>query len=468
MKVIDNDSPCSSLLLIHCSSTLHSASVYNIWFVIRFSILSFLFSFFSSLLNSFFTLSSYHFLLCPSFAECVEQTRAVLSYLRVCAAALPIEMLGPLLPLTVQAFTTGLGPHKAKFSSRARAILRKLAERVGEEVLQPLVPAADQALLEYIQRQSRRAQRRKEQRVKDNVDKYLGSDSESDDDGDDDEDDAEGDDSMRVGGSGPTDDSRFSSKGRPRAVRAMDVMGAGLPTSLDDLLEDQSASFVGGAGRGLSGKAGMRAVGAAGVVAVGGGGVGGRARGAGTGVVHAHAGKMGGGDAGATKVGGGAASLAGVVARGDDDDEDDEYRVQVNAEGRVIISAKDDISVRAAAADTLLAEAGRRRSREAAAAEKSAASAAAAGGGGAGGGKRQRRDPGEEYRAKNAGGDVWKKGMLEPHAYIPLDPRLLSKKNHREAMGTFGAVVNRKSAEKAKGRQGGNRKQRGNARKSDK
>lgn len=51
------------------------------------------------------------------------------------------------------------------------------------------------------------------------------------------------------------------------------------------------------------------------------------------------------------------------------------------------------------------------------------------------------RDPGAEYRAKNAGGDVWKKGALQPHAYIPLDPRLLSKKHKAVAVEHFGQVV---------------------------
>ena len=31
--------------------------------------------------------------------------------------------------------------------------------------------------------------------------------------------------------------------------------------------------------------------------------------------------------------------------------------------------------------------------------------------------------------------------MLEPHAYIPLDARLLNKKNHKEAVAHFGVVV---------------------------
>ena len=87
--------------------------------------------------------------------------------------------------------------------------------------------------------------------------------------------------------------------------------------------------------------------------------------------------------------------------------------------------------------------------------------------------KRQRlKEPGEEYRSRKAGGDVWKKGMLEPHAYIPLDPRLLNKKNQKEAVAHFGAVV--KSGKKARicenenGRKGhvvvGNRNQRKQAR----
>jgi ribosomal RNA-processing protein 12 len=55
--------------------------------------------------------------------------------------------------------------------------------------------------------------------------------------------------------------------------------------------------------------------------------------------------------------------------------------------------------------------------------------------------KRKLKEPGIEYKSKKSGGDVWKKGMLEPHAYIPLDPRLLSKKNYKEAVQHFGVVV---------------------------
>ena len=128
-------------------------------------------------------------------------------------------------------------------------------------------------------------------------------------------------------------------------------------------------------------------------------------------------------------------------------------KMQVNAEGRVVISAKDP-SVKEGGAPP--AEAGVRRARDAD--DLAAAAAAADAASSAGQSKRPRvRAPGEEYRAKNAGGDVWKKGMLEPHAYIPLDPRLLNRKNHREAVSTFGAVVSggKGGGSKARGAAGG-------------
>ena len=38
--------------------------------------------------------------------------------------------------------------------------------------------------------------------------------------------------------------------------------------------------------------------------------------------------------------------------------------------------------------------------------------------------------PGEEYKSKKSTGDIWKKGMLQPHAYIPLNGKLLGKKKN--------------------------------------
>ncbi|KAL3671853.1 hypothetical protein V7S43_002521 [Phytophthora oleae] len=65
--------------------------------------------------------------------------------------------------------------------------------------------------------------------------------------------------------------------------------------------------------------------------------------------------------------------------------------------------------------------------------------------------KRKRDDDGlngREYRAKKAGGDMKKKGKLEPYAYIPLDPKLMAKRNKREAVTRFGGSVGKRRGKK--------------------
>ena len=364
--------------------------------------------------------------------ECPEETRAVLSYVRVCAAVLPAKThLEGALPQIVYSFSEGLGPHKAKFSSRVRAIMRKLFQRVDTSTLRDLLSEPDKALLEYIERRARKAARKKDVHMVDSnrIDKLLGSDSE---DSDDDEDDNR---SMRgasVAGTSagksiksmksmksmkstktkaPTEaeDPRLSS--RPKAVKAGDVHN-NFPSSLEDLLDDQPASYLGIRRPSTVGKERMMVPSGSSQAGKGG--------------------KFGGGAGGAERP----------------DDEDEEYTVAVTADGRVVVQAREDTSSgamdmeRAGATPGVLG--GRKGAREEAEAEslKVAAAEAALK-------KRQRtKEPGEEYRSKKAGGDVWKKGMLEPHAYIPLDPRLLNKKNHKEAVAHFGAVV--KSGKKAR------------------
>ncbi|OMJ07479.1 Ribosomal RNA-processing protein 12 [Smittium culicis] len=43
--------------------------------------------------------------------------------------------------------------------------------------------------------------------------------------------------------------------------------------------------------------------------------------------------------------------------------------------------------------------------------------------------KRQKKDYGSEFKSKNGKGDTKKKGKLDPYAYIPMDPKLLSSKS---------------------------------------
>jgi ribosomal RNA-processing protein 12 len=62
------------------------------------------------------------------------------------------------------------------------------------------------------------------------------------------------------------------------------------------------------------------------------------------------------------------------------------------------------------------------------------------------GGKRKRgaEDHGKEYRSKKAGGDMKKKGKLDPYAYIPLDPKLMAKRNKRSAVSRYGGSVGKR------------------------
>ncbi|GAB9470174.1 hypothetical protein Gpo141_00007426 [Globisporangium polare] len=58
--------------------------------------------------------------------------------------------------------------------------------------------------------------------------------------------------------------------------------------------------------------------------------------------------------------------------------------------------------------------------------------------------KRDDGDAGKEYRAKKAGGDMKKKGKLEPYAYIPLDPKLMAKRNKRNAVDRYSNSVGKR------------------------
>ncbi|TDH65747.1 hypothetical protein CCR75_002023 [Bremia lactucae] len=65
--------------------------------------------------------------------------------------------------------------------------------------------------------------------------------------------------------------------------------------------------------------------------------------------------------------------------------------------------------------------------------------------------KRTRDDDGSngrEYRAKKAGGDVKRKNKLEPYAYIPLDPKLMAKRNKRKAVTRYGGSVGKRRGKK--------------------
>lgn len=90
-------------------------------------------------------------------------------------------------------------------------------------------------------------------------------------------------------------------------------------------------------------------------------------------------------------------------------------------------------------------------------------------------GKQASLTPGHEYKPKKAGGDVKRtvhdiarprvaivlltacldQGMLEPYAYIPLDAKVLGKKQRQEALEIYSGVVSNDNAKGAKGKRNG-------------
>lgn len=389
-------------------------------------------------------------------ADCPHQSKAVLSYLRVFVSIQPTATVTneALLPSVVSAFTQSLGTHKAKFAPRCRAIMRKLTHRIGDEALRAVVPPSDQPLLDYVCKHARRfvinfflritilkfrsdfvflhlefvnrAKRRKDQQKEaqqsSREERMLGSDSDTDDsdgENDDDEDDED------MQSSGPSSSSSSSQgpggsvmrqitqnlvKGvqnqedyrlgkRPKAMRVGDAGRSVLPSSLDDLLDDQPSLRQTMRGESFNSGAGSK-----------------RAR------------SDFDDSAGASNSGRGKA-----VRKAADEDN---FNVVVTADGKVVVKEVEEVEEPEVAAKIVR---GKRVTEEGTdgtdnPTEQRPESAQ----------KRRKltlKEPGEEYRAKKAGGDVWKKGMLAPHAFIPLDPRLLSKKHRAQAIDHFGVVV---------------------------
>jgi ribosomal RNA-processing protein 12 len=307
--------------------------------------------------------------------ESIEETRAILSFTKMCVSVIPRDTLLELLPVIVESILVdnlGSGSEdgklKAKFSAKIRSLVRKAWQRVGEDAIRPLLPAGDAALLDYIQRQGRRTISKRERRQK-------KSGAKGSEDGDESNEDSDSDDSEEEEGR-QEETKRGKKPTRTKAIRASDFVGAGLPSSLQDLLEDQTAP------------------------------------------------------------GGKKSRGAESTAAGGDADEDEEYHVQFSKDGRVMLVPKESKTVVAHSAQTaaegMELELGGEKAANRFQSDKEDKKESS---------KKRTREPGEEYRSKKAGGDVWRKGMLEPHAYIPLDARMLTKKNEKNAISHLGIAV---------------------------
>ena len=393
--------------------------------------------------------------------DCPHQTKAALSYIRVFVSVQPPVVVDRLLPEIVAAFTQSLGTHKAKFSSRCRAIMRKLVQRVDEEALRSVVPSADLPLLDYVCKYARRAQRKKEIKEKQNrVDRMLGSDSDDDDSDDDEDEDGFNDDEgegfdpdstlMQVSAALQSSSSSSSSResyvdyrlgSRPKAKRAGESTDSGrvwFPSSLQDLMEDQPSQN----NRGGTADADRKSTSRGGAVVESNHHhhhhnhlIGKRSRGD-----YQNSASSSNGDRGLD----GSSRSSSSSNKKREDEDDDPYQVIVTADGKVVVKEvevespslvpNDPSKLVKQGEDSHLKSDKQKQQQQQQQLSKRR--------------KLNLHEPGIEYRSKKSGGDIWKKGMLEPHAFIPLDPRLLSKKHHREAVSHFGVVVKSKDGKK--------------------
>jgi len=339
--------------------------------------------------------------------NCVEQTRAFLQYTKVCCIVVHSkEQLEQLYPVIAHNMFNNIGKLKPKFMTRIRGIMRKVVTKVGTDeskiaAIRSYMPVPDQALLDYILKQTRKHEKQR-QRVKSKrsrstknrtmigtgYEDVLGSDSDDDsaDGRDGDSDEDEDDEDAEAV------DPRFPT--RSKATHASHFVSHGhLPNSLDDLLADQSSSVM---------------------------------------FQQTPSGRS-------SKV----KSAAAVEGDKEEEEEEDgeKYSVEVNDEGMIVIKAKETKT--AAPAVPLAAPKPVEMITGAAKGEGRFHQTETV--------RKRVRLPGEEYRAKKGtGGDVWRQGQLEPHAYIPLDGKMLSKKNVGSALQQYGAVV--KSKKNAPGR----------------
>lgn len=337
--------------------------------------------------------------------QCTDQTKSALSYLKILSTIASREQLQDSVEMMIHSFCSELGSLKSKFSSRSRAILRKLLRKFSEEELRPMLPTMDVPLLDYIARQNRKQLRKKQlnqQKKKGNkYDRMLGSDSEED----------SGDEGSRRDNASVYaatemdvgEDYRLQAGRRVKGRLAKDNNMNQLQTSnFDDLLESRLPTS------GLT--ASVK-----------------RAK-----VTPTDSSALSKNAASSLALRAGTLEQLGKK----NDPEEDQFNVVVTGDGRVIIKERE--------VDTMSLHTTGKKENDINKAPSVVSAQKGNYGNGQGSKKRKLnlKEPGIEYRAKKAGGDIWKKGMtLQPHAYIPLDPRLLSKKHHNSAVEHFGVVV---------------------------
>lgn len=345
-----------------------------------------------------------------------EVTKSVISFVRVCVAAMSMDQLEPLLPELVGGIMK-YNKGRDRFRAKIKIILKKLVRLFGYDAIAPLVPEKDTRLITHMRKITERTARRKAAGLKDgqsvahnNFDDMMESDEDDSDDGR----------TFMTGVTGFTRMTAMSGKSMKHSSNDRSVRSKSVVSGARSTMTSKSKSASGPRIKAeLQGEI----------------------------LDMLDASKM------AKSVRFADANMHDNDFSDDDDDGMDD--MQFDNQGRIIISeglqkvsggkgGTDDFDSEDDAENLQLKAGGGKRRRVskfesvkvAKASERDAANAR----------KQSKKKPansiGSAYKSKKAGGDVKKKGQkYEPYAYVPLNAKDYSKKNRSNAVSKMGSVV---------------------------
>ena len=56
--------------------------------------------------------------------------------------------------------------------------------------------------------------------------------------------------------------------------------------------------------------------------------------------------------------------------------------------------------------------------------------------------------PGGEYASRKGAGDIKRQGKMDPYAYVPLQPKMMNRRNARKSKEQYKALINANAAAK--------------------
>ncbi|RLN81492.1 hypothetical protein BBJ28_00011961 [Nothophytophthora sp. Chile5] len=310
-----------------------------------------------------------------------EVIKSVIGFMKLGIAVLPKDELAPFLPDMINGLLVWIGESKNRFRAKTRIILIKLCRKFGYEHVAALVPEEDRALIRHIKKTKEREDKKKVELAAEAAERRAAKKNGGKDSFE--EFMADSDDE---GGLEEDDEAAaMQVLKRKKDLHKKHKGGKVIREDEDDIMDflDDNAAVK---------------------------------------------------------------NIFSASSRGGDDDDDSDDEFQMAKDGRMIIGGQDDDMAGASDSDD---EDKIKQDVASQLQRMGLHNKSGKGDGKAGRSKRKRGgdddgSAGREYRAKKAGGDAKKKGKLEPYAYIPLDPKLMAKRNKRSAVSRYGGSVGKR------------------------